>query len=302
MDIFPCTFDPLTWSEDVSINQLFGHLCFGKIFSHDVYMRELQANNQVALCKGDKFSSQFASQSSWQTSNMSAEGSQLLPDSAVEERQTHYTQIADDNKGEPGKGETHSLPEGSTIKSHNSTTPSRQSTTTHCRDNNNNEEADNATATAQKQSQEDNSPDSQNTLLNKPLEVPALDPETENAKRHAIRCAWQFLTDHQDPKDIGGNMHIEPLSSGQRAAEAGDTDSTAASGKREMATSAATSTCSDSPFNAIAKANANAATAISARTRVRDAYLAAEEGSYEAWSSVSLLSAGDNHTEKEIDL
>lgn len=34
----------------------------------------------------------------------------------------------------------------------------------------------------------------------------------------------------------------------------------------------------------------------------REAYLAAKEDSYEAWSSVALLSAGNNHTEEEIEL
>jgi hypothetical protein len=36
--------------------------------------------------------------------------------------------------------------------------------------------------------------------------------------------------------------------------------------------------------------------------RRRAAYLAAREDSYEAWASVSLVSAGNNHTEEEIEL
>ncbi|KAL2841396.1 beta-lactamase-like protein [Aspergillus pseudoustus] len=36
--------------------------------------------------------------------------------------------------------------------------------------------------------------------------------------------------------------------------------------------------------------------------RRREAYLAAREGSYDAWASVSLVSAGNNHTEEEVEL
>ncbi|KAJ5746615.1 DNA repair metallo-beta-lactamase [Penicillium odoratum] len=38
-DIHPCTVDTSSWSEDVSIRRLFGHLCSGEEFTHDVYMR-----------------------------------------------------------------------------------------------------------------------------------------------------------------------------------------------------------------------------------------------------------------------
>jgi hypothetical protein len=38
-DIFPCTVDPSTWSEEVSIRNLFGHLCSGTLFVHDELMR-----------------------------------------------------------------------------------------------------------------------------------------------------------------------------------------------------------------------------------------------------------------------
>ncbi|EEQ87763.2 DNA repair protein [Blastomyces dermatitidis ER-3] len=38
-DIFPCTVDPATWNEDVSMCTLFGHLCSGANFAHDELMR-----------------------------------------------------------------------------------------------------------------------------------------------------------------------------------------------------------------------------------------------------------------------
>jgi hypothetical protein len=39
-DVYPCTVNLDTWSEDVSMQSLFGHLCSGDEFSHDQYMRE----------------------------------------------------------------------------------------------------------------------------------------------------------------------------------------------------------------------------------------------------------------------
>ncbi|QSS56943.1 DNA repair protein [Histoplasma capsulatum var. duboisii H88] len=42
-DIFPCTIDPVTWNEEVSINTLFGHLCSGSNFAHDEFMRTMSA-------------------------------------------------------------------------------------------------------------------------------------------------------------------------------------------------------------------------------------------------------------------
>lgn len=37
--MFPCTVDEGRWSESVSMEELFGHLCSGKEFIHDRYMR-----------------------------------------------------------------------------------------------------------------------------------------------------------------------------------------------------------------------------------------------------------------------
>ncbi|KAI9040421.1 putative DNA repair protein [Aspergillus affinis] len=45
-DIVPCTVDPLTWTEDVSMQSLFGHLCSGKNFAHDQHMRDMLAHDQ----------------------------------------------------------------------------------------------------------------------------------------------------------------------------------------------------------------------------------------------------------------
>ncbi len=40
-DIYPCTVDEQTWSEDISIKTMFGHLCSGTDFLHDREMKML---------------------------------------------------------------------------------------------------------------------------------------------------------------------------------------------------------------------------------------------------------------------
>jgi DNA cross-link repair 1C protein len=41
-DIYPCTVEEDTWTEDVSMQRLFGHLCSGAVFHHDGEMRFLR--------------------------------------------------------------------------------------------------------------------------------------------------------------------------------------------------------------------------------------------------------------------
>ena len=45
MDVYPCTVDEESWTSEVSIGSLFGHLCSGNIFSHD---------SEMNLLKGEK--------------------------------------------------------------------------------------------------------------------------------------------------------------------------------------------------------------------------------------------------------
>lgn len=39
-DIYPCTTDETSWCEELSVRSLFGHLCSGDTFSHDVEMKQ----------------------------------------------------------------------------------------------------------------------------------------------------------------------------------------------------------------------------------------------------------------------
>ena len=213
MDIYPCTDDPSTWSENVSIDRLFGHLCSGRTFTHDIYMRERQL----------------------------AEGWKGEPTSSSQQSES---QVRTDRR-EP--------PSSLTCTTSNEDVPPSSLTKTSC--------------------QEVKSTPS--GPLNEPLEVPGLDSQTERTKRHEIRYAWQFLTDRQD---LSRDMRIEPLP--WPCALEGDK-------QHQLETENDGVSADDLKIDP---------------ARIRSAYLAAKEDSYEAWSSLSLLSVGDNHTEKEIEL
>lgn len=46
-DIYPCTTDEKSWCEEVSVRSLFGHLCSGNTFSHDVEMKQIILKRQA---------------------------------------------------------------------------------------------------------------------------------------------------------------------------------------------------------------------------------------------------------------
>ena len=41
IDVFPCTVDEKRWTPEVSMESLFGDLCYGKLFRHDIEMMEV---------------------------------------------------------------------------------------------------------------------------------------------------------------------------------------------------------------------------------------------------------------------
>ncbi len=47
--MYPCTVDEDSWTWDVSIGTLFGHLCFGTVYSHDKEMGLLKGNEVASL-------------------------------------------------------------------------------------------------------------------------------------------------------------------------------------------------------------------------------------------------------------
>ncbi|GAQ33507.1 DNA repair protein [Aspergillus niger] len=70
-DVHPCTVDPVSWDEEVSMQTLFGHLCSASGFAHDQQMRDLTANDpEIRARKRARYEGSFTTQSSQQTSSM----------------------------------------------------------------------------------------------------------------------------------------------------------------------------------------------------------------------------------------
>lgn len=46
-DVYPCTADETSWCEEVSVRSLFGHLCSGDSFSHDLEMKQIIQERQA---------------------------------------------------------------------------------------------------------------------------------------------------------------------------------------------------------------------------------------------------------------
>ncbi|KAL6713853.1 hypothetical protein ACLMJK_008347 [Lecanora helva] len=58
LDIYPCTFDDRTWSEDMNVQTLFGHLCTGTEFAYDREMRMMRCREERSKGKKVMFDSQ----------------------------------------------------------------------------------------------------------------------------------------------------------------------------------------------------------------------------------------------------
>ncbi|PYH96354.1 DNA repair protein [Aspergillus ellipticus CBS 707.79] len=70
-DIYPCTVDPVTWDEEVSMQTLFGHLCSGTEFAHDQHMREMTTNDpDLRARKRARYEGPSSTQSSQQSFSM----------------------------------------------------------------------------------------------------------------------------------------------------------------------------------------------------------------------------------------
>lgn len=338
-DIHPCTVDPASWNEDVSIRRLFGHLCSGYEFSHDLRMRETitetdedhegPRGQKRAHCDGH-----FSPRSTQETGIAEAGAS-------TDQSQSHSQYpVVIDYEGKV-TGRQPQLPESSNSSSLQIATqvqPGQPET-------------------------------------NQPLNLSPSPPDAERAKRNKIRQTRLYLEEHTEP----GLFSVGPLPSSWATGEEDTFDlgqkeesSTTEPGKAQSLASLP-STASPEPNIGMGTKSANisgdgktgfaernpkpdtntqpdnahqtdsqftdtlslslslsesafasppgttpgdsqpreveprSSTRSPARirrsTRARiAAYLAARADTYADWADVSLVSAGDNHAEEEIEL
>ena len=131
-------------------------------------------------------------------------------------------------------------------------------------------------------------------------------PEAEHARRTEIRLARTFLQSNLPPETISlGSLpsswsDLENNVDDDRDREETPSQTTNTKNVPESQLSLPDSAFAAS-FSSQGQDLQDETTADSARNR-RTAYLAARADSFDAWSFVSLVSAGNNHTEQEIEL
>ncbi|KKK15003.1 hypothetical protein AOCH_003849 [Aspergillus ochraceoroseus] len=69
-DIHPCTVDPLSWNEHMSMQNLFGHLCSDNQFEHDEHMRVINAITSQRSRKRARYDHDLSTQSTQHSSIM----------------------------------------------------------------------------------------------------------------------------------------------------------------------------------------------------------------------------------------
>lgn len=148
------------------------------------------------------------------------------------------------------------------------------------------------------------SPERIPTASSLPLPIPDPSQRTEESKRTRIHQARQFLKSHPESETFGiGSL---PWSSISNSTQSQSSDPVAASQESKGGDTPSFESRDSGPPNpdgGIAARITAAPLSRSNSSRIRrEAYLAAKADSYDAWSSVSLLSAGNNHTEEETEL
>ncbi|GIJ84455.1 hypothetical protein Asppvi_003302 [Aspergillus pseudoviridinutans] len=91
-DVYPCTVDALEWDEDVSMRSLFGHLCSGQEFAHDQYMRDTIGNDEELRSRKRVRYDDDSTQSTQQSISMDASidrSPAVMPNTSVSQVQTH---------------------------------------------------------------------------------------------------------------------------------------------------------------------------------------------------------------------
>ncbi|CAI7637005.1 unnamed protein product [Penicillium crustosum] len=283
-DIHPCTVDPTTWNEDVSIRRLFGHLCSGTDFSHDSHMRQTVANDvddegDLRARKRARYDMDLSTQSTQETSSGiedfslgTANANQIhdqKQDSLHQLSQSEEAARAKRNEirqahrylqehAEPGLFQVNPLP---------STWPTEK------------EDGFDA-ATGEGTEEED-------TLTS---DQPDLEPSTTGLRLKSEPSSSTRII------DLTGDGTTSPRPITQQT-DGQQTDILSLS----ISESAFDSSDQNSVENGLpSPIRREEALNRSRRARVA-AYLAAREGTFTAWSDVSLVSA-DNHGEEEIEL
>ncbi|KAJ5326577.1 DNA repair metallo-beta-lactamase [Penicillium brevicompactum] len=276
-DLYPCTVDSEKWNDDVSMERLFGHLCSGNVFSHDIRMRQTveDQGSDSRPTKRARYDTQASTQSSQETSiNLS-----YIDTGAID--RNHQNRI-EDQEHRPGRSEAARNKRNEIRRAHHylhehadpalfevgplpeSWPPATEDNFDVAHDGNEGNEDDEATPV----------------------------PEQQDSKASAISFVPESIPDTPTkPTDTtDGNMSPYPI------------NPPADSQQTDLLTVSISESAFDSPGRIIDESHPDQELSLArSRSARMAAYLAARQDTYSAWTDVSLVSA-DNHAEEEIEL
>ncbi|ODM23985.1 hypothetical protein SI65_01575 [Aspergillus cristatus] len=314
-DVYPCTTDPLTWDYGTSIRSLFGHLCSGDHFSHDTLMREAIANDEELLrsrkrARYDEGSSPQASQqssfadsdfilsnsfastqrhvkrpkpstfpvkhSTKDFSSSSSSGGLLLPSSMEMIHETHVNTNPNEPLTVPEPTPETERAKRNEIRRAWSFLRSNMPGTSHLGPLPSSWPTKEDDGLQNKDINAINS-DSKNKMIKETHLPPSTTPSPSPLPPNPDTMDLDTNTTHQTE-----SQQTNPLSISESAF--------ASFSSQDLEQE-------DDP-----KTTKTAESSTSRRRSRRAAYLAAQADTYEAWNTISLVSAGNNHTEPEIEL
>ncbi|KAI3222875.1 hypothetical protein DTO012A7_8429 [Penicillium roqueforti] len=284
-DIHPCTVDPTTWNEDISIRRLFGHLCSGTDFSHDNYMQQIVANHvdgegDLRARKRARYDMDLSTQSTQESSSgiedlsLGIADASRHPDQKQDSlhRLSQFEEAARVKRNEIRQAhrylQEHAEPRLFQVNPLPSTWPTGKE-----------DRFDPAS---------DEGSEEEDTLI---PDQPYLEPSARGLRHRSEPSTSTGII------DLTGDGTSSPHPINQKT-DSQHTDILALS----ISESAFDSPDQNSVGNRLrdpARGEENLNRSRHARVA---AYLAAREGTFSAWTNISILSAGDHHGEEEIEL
>ncbi|KAF5857509.1 DNA crosslink repair [Aspergillus alliaceus] len=317
-DIYPCTVDALTWDEDVSMQSLFGHLCSGTEFAHDQHMRDmLDTDDELRGKKRAPYEESLSQSSQRSSSKLDSIPRAIMnftsnPGNSTGSQRRHL----DHPETQPSRPTTSSSPHlsseriyfppspattgennqavGEPLPIPISTREAEQARRNEIRQAwhflNNARSAENpfhlGSLPSSLSTEEgtscrfiEHSDDEANMdvdLTGNDIEEP--DPAPDSQLSHALSISSSAFASQEHQLEPSSDIGFDCTLDGQVVA-------------REQS----------QPYGTTQTPSLLKRSSSSSRVR-RAAYRAAKADSYEAWASMGLVSAGDNHTEEEIEL
>ncbi|KAL2802633.1 beta-lactamase-like protein [Aspergillus granulosus] len=316
-DIYPCTVYSSEWDEELSMQSLFGHLCSHKLFVHDQYMRDITTAERGELPRK-------RARHDPEASNLSTQQSTIVIDEDTDSRTSQSLVPIAAQESQNKQFDFGSLPSSSWLSDEDrsqmdvtaailpyldetAVSYTSQKTATQEPDANDLQlpptygdgaltctvAATNTTANLSSaistvmEADAGSDPDSDSTAIYSGPQI-SPDPTSSSQQSHTLTLSTSAFTsqsqsyipnqpEDQDWETVSEEGYISEhnhLPLGEAKEETGINDN-------------------PPPLHPVGKESL---------LRRRAAYLAAREDSYEAWASVSLVSAGNNHTDEEVEL